>query len=169
MVRLLVAIDGSRGTRLLSPDVYRTMLGRLHRRSRRGADGSHFGLGWDVVLPVGGDFRFSKNGGVPGIHTYVEHMPGGVDWVVLLNGGDRRPGKPSALGYCTKHIRQAIQQTKRWPPRDLFERPRPRPVRPARRWRHCRQEKRLFSNIWPLAANNGQVPRAFCQCHPACP
>ena len=125
MARMLVAIDGSRGTRLLSPDVYRAMLAPPPPPLAARADGSHFGLGWDVVLPVGGDFRFSKNGGVPGIHTYVEHMPGGVDWVVLLNGGDRRPGKPSALGYCTKHIRQAIQQTKRWPPRDLFERPRP--------------------------------------------
>ena len=125
MAKLLVAIDGSRGTRLLSPAVYKEMLAPPPPPLAVRADGSHFGLGWDVVLPVGGDFRFSKNGGVPGIHTYVEHMPGGVDWVVLLNGGDRRPGKPSALGYCTKHIRQAIQQTKRWPPRDLFEHPRP--------------------------------------------
>jgi hypothetical protein len=88
-------------------------------------NGSHFGLGWDVVLAEGGGFRYSKNGGVPGIHTYVEHLPSGVDWVVLLNGGDHRPGQPSALGYCTQRIRRVIQRTTSWPHRDLFEHPRP--------------------------------------------
>ena len=44
-------------------------------------DGSHFGLGWDTVLPTSAGVRYGKNGGVAGISTYVEHDPIGVDWV----------------------------------------------------------------------------------------
>ena len=59
---------------------------------------------------------------MPGIHAYIEHLPGGVDWVVLLNGGEHEQGKPSPLNYCTQRLREAIGRVKRWPQRDLFPR-----------------------------------------------
>ncbi len=122
MARFLTAVDGSRGKAILSPVSYREMLGVPPPPLKARKDGSHFGLGWDVVLPGQEGLRFSKNGGVPGIHAYVEHLPGGLDWVVLLNGGEHAQGKPSPLGYCTKRLREAIQGTDHWPRRDLFER-----------------------------------------------
>ena len=61
-----------------------------------------------MVLRGRDGVRFSKNGGVPGIHAFIEHLPNGVDWVVFLNGGEHQEGKPSPLGYCTKRMREAI-------------------------------------------------------------
>ncbi len=122
MARLLTAVDGSRGKSLLSPASYREMLVVPPAPLKPRKDGSHFGLGWDVVVRGRGGMRFSKNGGVPGIHTYIEHLPNGVDWVVLLNGGEHQEGTPSPLGFCTKRLRKAIEGTVHWPARDLFER-----------------------------------------------
>ncbi len=65
--------------------------------------------------------RYGKNGGVPGISTYVEHDPIGVDWVLLMNGSTSKKG-PKALGHAIPEIRRAIQQIEHWPDRDLFER-----------------------------------------------
>lgn len=121
MARFLTALDGSRGKSLLSPRLYREMLAPPPAPLTPRKNGSHFGLGWDVVLPGRGGPRFSKNGGVPGIHAYIEHLPSGVDWVVLLNGGEREAGKPTPLSYCTQRVREAIGRVNRWPQRDLFQ------------------------------------------------
>ena len=121
MARFLTALDGSRGAPLLVPRVYREMLAPPPPPLVSRKNGSHFGLGWDVVLPGPDGHRFSKNGGVPGIHAYIEHLPGGVDWVVLLNGGEHEAGKPSPLSFCTQHVREAIGRVKHWPQRDLFQ------------------------------------------------
>ena len=85
-------------------------------------NGGHFGLGWDVVLPSGDGIRFSKNGGVPGIHAYIEHLPGGLDWVVLLNGGQhRRTNRPRWASAPSGSARRSSGRTQ-WPQRDLFQR-----------------------------------------------
>ncbi len=54
-------------------------------------NGSWFGLGWDSVRelpdwPHGKGFAYGKDGGVNGVSTWIEHLPGGIDWVVLFNG-----------------------------------------------------------------------------------
>ena len=122
LARFLAAVDGSRGKSLLLPASYREML-----VAPRAAENPQGRLAFRPGLGRGGAraaaaSRFSKNGGVPGIHTYIEHLPDGVDWVVLLNGGEHQEGKPSPLGYCTKRLRKAIEGTVHWPARDLFER-----------------------------------------------
>ena len=122
MARFLTALDGGRGKVLLSPPFYRQMLAAPPAPLKPRENGSHFGLGWDVVLSGSDGIRFSKNGGVAGIHAYIEHLPGGLDWVVLLNGGQHEEDQPSPLGFCTRRLRQAIQGTKGWPQRDLFQR-----------------------------------------------
>src|SRR6202000_68924 len=71
-----------------------------------------FGLGWDSVHPMRDwpynpsdtaqnekerndsveldALAYGKDGGVPGIATWIEHLPGGIDLVILLNGSERR-------------------------------------------------------------------------------
>jgi hypothetical protein len=73
-------------------------------------NGSWFGLGWDRVLSEGQRVDFTKNGGVDGVHTQIEHMPNGTDFVVFLNGsGLKIPNQPDALSAALKQIRQAIR------------------------------------------------------------
>ena len=125
MARFLTAIDGSRGKPLLSRTLYEEMLAPPHAPLKPRANGTHFGLGWDVVRAEHDGIRYSKNGGMPGVHAQIEHLPNGVDWVVLLNGGARLEGEPSVLGYCTKRLRHEIEKISKWPRRDLFKAPRP--------------------------------------------
>jgi N-acyl-D-amino-acid deacylase len=122
LARFLTALDGSHGKPLLAPALQGQMLAAPPPPLKPRENGGHFGLGWDVVLAGGDGVRYSKNGGVPGIHAYIEHLPGGLDWVVLLNGGQHQPDQPSPLGFCAKRLREAIRRTGHWPQRDLFER-----------------------------------------------
>ena len=150
MARFLTALDGSRGAPLLTPRVYREMLAPPPAPLRPRNNGAHFGLGWDVVLPGRDGPRFSKNGGVPGIHAYIEHLPNGVDWVVLLNGGERAAGKPSPLNFCTQRPSQGDR------PRQTLAAARPLPgafpVRPFRRGFACRKgRKRVGCAKVPLS------------------
>ena len=78
------------------------------------------GLGLTTVLPTPAGPRYGKNGGVAGISTFVEHDPGGVDWVLLFNGSGPKKG-PDALAQAIPQIRQAVHDAQQWPKRDLFE------------------------------------------------
>jgi CubicO group peptidase (beta-lactamase class C family) len=51
-------------------------------------NGSAFGLGWDAVARVNGQLTFSKDGGSPGVHTWVEHRADGLDDALFFNGGE---------------------------------------------------------------------------------
>ncbi len=120
MARFMAAIDGSRGGPLLDRALMKQMLAPQPPPLKMRPNGSHFGLGWDTVLRTAEGVRYSKNGGVAGISTYVEHDPIGVDWVLLMNGSSEKKG-PKALGHVIPEIRRAILNVEHWPERDLFE------------------------------------------------
>ncbi len=78
---------------------------------------------------------YGKDGGVPGISTWIEHLPGGIDWVVLFNGSVRhRENHPeeteqpseapqgNALQDARKEVVELLRGVKEWPRGDLFER-----------------------------------------------
>ena len=117
-VRFLCALDGSRGKPALSQQSVKQMLSRLPT-ARPHRDGSYTGLGWDVVQPRDGGFLYHKNGGVPGIATYMEHRPDGVNWALFFNAS---PGAGSAekAGAWRRPIKEAIEKTEQWPDVDLF-------------------------------------------------
>jgi N-acyl-D-amino-acid deacylase len=124
-VRFLTSLDGSRGKRVLSEQAYARMLAPLPSLGRKGG-GRHNGLGWDVVERTRAGVRHSKNGGVPGICTYVEHLPDGVCWAAFFNGnlknaeeGERTRGAGAKAPW--PQIRQVLQKVERWPAINLFE------------------------------------------------
>jgi hypothetical protein len=89
--------------------------------SRRG--GSHVGLGWDFVSEGTRGIQFHKNGVAAGVRTYIEHRGDGIDWVLLLNSdGQVRDQSPAAVEIIDR-VRQAIDATRDWPDRNLFEGP----------------------------------------------
>jgi N-acyl-D-amino-acid deacylase len=69
-------------------------------KAKRG--GPHVGLGWDTaqVFPNGA-YRFSKNGGKPGVEAWLEHLETGIDWALFFNTGAPKEG-PSPLGEARK-------------------------------------------------------------------
>lgn len=124
MAWFLAQVDGSRtGTTFLSADMMQQMLAAPPPTVPVRPNGTWFGLGWDVVRPTPRGPLYQKDGGLPGISTFIQHMPDGTDWVLFLNAtpprGDR--GEPSALRAAMRRIPAAIRAVPSWPDGDLFE------------------------------------------------
>jgi N-acyl-D-amino-acid deacylase len=125
VVRFLCSLDGSRGRHILSPRSLQEMVSAPAPPVKPHADGSHNGLGWDVVRPMPDGVLYQKNGGVAGISTFMEHLPNGVDWAVAFNGsGKVEESDPSGHEHPAspyKPIKDAIQARTHWPTAvDLF-------------------------------------------------
>ena len=54
-------------------------------------------------------YRFSKNGGKPGVEAWLEHLETGIDWALLFNTGAPKDG-PSPMGQARKLIYQSFDQ-----------------------------------------------------------
>ncbi len=123
VVRFLVAIDGSGGKPFLSDAMFEQMVAEPPPPLGPRPNNSWFGLGWDQVRPVGDRCMFSKNGGLPGISTFIQHQADGVDWALLFNARPHHEeGEPALLGAARKEIERAIHETQRWPEVDFFPR-----------------------------------------------
>jgi N-acyl-D-amino-acid deacylase len=122
MARFLTALDGSRGKPFLSEKMTRAMLAPPPPPLGPRKDGSYFGLGWDRVRRTEDGFGYAKNGGLRGVSTWIEHLPGGVNWVLLVNTSVKHSEAPMMATF-EKEIRRAIAETRRWPEIDLFRRP----------------------------------------------
>ncbi|MFO0843189.1 MAG: serine hydrolase domain-containing protein [Gemmataceae bacterium] len=127
-VKFLTSLDGTRGKPVLSGKMIEEMLAPLPTLPKR-PNGSHTGLGWDVVRAAPKGTLYHKNGGVAGISTYMEHLPSGVNWAVLFNGSTGGHPTLSEAGDPTEDgghkdargaIRAAIQKASDWPEVDLF-------------------------------------------------
>jgi N-acyl-D-amino-acid deacylase len=137
LVRFLSAIDGTRVGRkpLLLPGTFAEMLARPEPPLKVRKNGAWFGLGWDVVRkyrnwPHGTDLAYGKNGGLPGTSTWIQHLPGGINWAVFFNGTvPKRPAaehaaeapKGDALSDAQKGVVDLIKNVEEWPEGDLFE------------------------------------------------
>ncbi len=126
-MRFVTALDGSRGRRFLSERSYQQMLAPLPSLGKK-ANERHNGLGWDVVQRSPGGVLYSKNGGVAGIATWIEHMPNGVCWAAFFNGNfkgdDEEAGRRDRKAAAKRPwpiLHEAIEKIDRWPEHDLFD------------------------------------------------
>jgi hypothetical protein len=117
-------------------------------------NGGWFGLGWDTVRVIPNwpynnqqaedataarerdttieNLSYSKNGGLAGISTWIQHLPGGIDWVILFNSS-KATAKPeetehpadapqgNALQDAQKEVVDLLRTVNDWPRGDLFE------------------------------------------------
>lgn len=124
MARLLTAIDGSRtGTPFLSPPMMQAMVSAAPGIPREQGKG-WFGLGWDSVEEVAGGngngdiasrFSWAKDGALPGISTWIHHLPSGVNFAILCNSSAE-----GALAALRPKVLQFINGMRQWPEGDLF-------------------------------------------------
>jgi N-acyl-D-amino-acid deacylase len=159
LAKFLTAIDGTRsGKTFLDAETMKQMLARPEPPLAIRKNGSWFGLGWDAVRempnwPFGpgekaqaasvsdrsGDNKmidnlaYGKDGGLPGVSTWVQHLPGGIDWIVLFNASKRGKENPqdaenpsddpkgNALQDAQKEVLDILRDVKQWPKGDLFE------------------------------------------------
>jgi CubicO group peptidase (beta-lactamase class C family) len=122
LATFLCAVDGSRGKRFLSDEMTKDMLTTPKPPLKVRPAGGYFGLGWDTVLPGTTGFSYSKNGGLPGIRSFIGHIDSGVNWAVVFNGDETRPkGEPDLDTYAIRHVRRMVAETKAWPDNDFFK------------------------------------------------
>jgi N-acyl-D-amino-acid deacylase len=121
LVRFLIALDGARGPRFLSPAMLKAMTAPPAAPIRPRADGSSFGLGWDQVRRTPQGTSYCKGGGLFGVHAHIEHTEGSIDWALLWNGGRRdetvEEGAPDPF---VTTIRQGLDEVELWPEVDYF-------------------------------------------------
>jgi N-acyl-D-amino-acid deacylase len=121
-MRFMTSLDGTRGERVLSKRAYQQMLAPLPSLGKKPNE-RHNGLGWDIVERSQLGVLYSKNGGVAGIATWMEHLPSGVSWAVFFNGnlkGEGDAGK-QAVKKPWPLLRAAIKKVEQWPEHDLFD------------------------------------------------
>jgi N-acyl-D-amino-acid deacylase len=120
LARFLTALDGSHGKPYLSADTVKLMLSPPPPPVPPRSNGSHFGMGWDVVQSFPDGVLYHKGGGLPGTATYIEHRPNGTNWVVLFNASRKKPVDPEWHHEFIGEIRKAADETKGWPGVDFF-------------------------------------------------
>jgi N-acyl-D-amino-acid deacylase len=120
LARFLTAIDGTRGQRFLSEATTRLMFSPPPPPVPPRRNGSHFGMGWDVVHRTRDGLLYHKDGGLEGFATWIEHRPNGVNWVVLFNASRAKPEGPEWHQAFTTAIRRAIDEISNWPAVDYF-------------------------------------------------
>jgi len=128
--RFLTSLSGTGGKSLFSSALRHQMLALPPPplAARRG--GEHLGLGWDAVIEDSRGIQYHKLGSAAGVRVYIEHRPDGIDWVVLLNSDGQAENQPPAAGEIIDKVRRAIDATRDWPDRNLFENPAAAPAAP---------------------------------------
>jgi N-acyl-D-amino-acid deacylase len=113
LVRFVSSVAGSGGSSFLQAETTALMLEyppSLREPGNRKRGAGHVGLGWDTVEKFGnGRYRFSKNGGKPGVQAWLEHLETGIDWAFLFNTGAPKEG-PAPMGQARKLMYQAFGQ-----------------------------------------------------------
>jgi N-acyl-D-amino-acid deacylase len=144
LARFLTAIDGTRtGKTFLDAAMMKQMLARPEPPLEIRKNGAWFGLAWDAVREMPNwpqeengsseHLAYGKDGGLPGISTWIQHLPGGIDWVVLFNASKPRvknqediehPSEApqgNALQDAQKEMVPLLHNVGEWPRGDLFE------------------------------------------------
>lgn len=104
MVRILIAYDAGK---IVSPASRAVMLAPPAPPLRPRADGSAFGLGWDVVLRRKGDPNavfYGKNGGLNGASAWAEHRFDGIAFAAFYNGGNGSGAHRSGLASVERAL-----------------------------------------------------------------
>ncbi len=124
MMRIMTAIDGSRtGTPFLPPAMIEAMLAPAPGIA--GPSPDHWmGLAWDMVQsfpgPNGKRWSYGKDGGLPGVQTYVEHLAIGANYALLINSAPGNANaQPGALRLIQPRLVEFIRQAP-VPDGDLF-------------------------------------------------
>ena len=121
LVKFLTAIDGTRMPGI-SQDSFQQLIAPLPPPMQNNPNGSHFGLGMDSVRMTEEGVTFSKNGGKPGVHCQIIHLPNNTDFCLMLNGGSSPDGtKVNPMTTAIKALRSTLNNVREWPAVDLFQ------------------------------------------------
>ncbi len=119
VMRFMTAIDGSRSKDFLSQRSINQMFRFPPPPYQSKNKSRHFGLGWDMVERSPEGVHYSKNGGLAGTATWMEHFPNGVNLTILFNSTVKGKEEDGPRQWRAP-IREAVQNIKKWPNSNFF-------------------------------------------------
>ncbi len=121
LVRLLTALDGSRGPAFLSDATVQRMTELLPPFAPR-PDGTWYGLGWDYVQTTPQGPIYAKMGRGYGVESWMQHLTDGIDWAMGFNTNlvDLTRTFQPDLEQVEQAIQASIAAVREWPEIDLF-------------------------------------------------
>src|SRR5262249_19197902 len=122
MVRLLTALDGSRGKRLLKEETFKQMLALPPAPLKTRKDGSHNGLGCPTVYLTSQNFSYLHDGSFHGMRTFMKRSAKGVNWALLFNVS-MQPDQNDVqlIKQALQEVQQSVEGIKKYPDVDLFK------------------------------------------------
>jgi N-acyl-D-amino-acid deacylase len=122
IVRVLTALDGSRGQRLLAEKTFNMMTDPPAPPIEPRSNGTYFAPGWDSAGRTEKVVAYQKGGNWFGTRTFAQRTPVGVNWAILMNASlDADPGDAKVLQDAIRDVREAMEKHKAFPDHDLFD------------------------------------------------
>ncbi len=122
MVRILTALDGSRGRPVLSQTSFKAMIDLPPEPLKPRENGTHVGLGWDSVVQTDKGYGYYKDGSWYGMRAFMKRLPNGVTWVLLFNASmNPDPLDMKVAADAVQEVRRALEQLEQLPDVDLFK------------------------------------------------
>ncbi len=122
LVRVLTALDGSRGKPLLGDKVFKQMIAAPPPPLKPRADGTYVGLGWDSAVATDKGFGYFKDGSWAGMRTFMKRKPNGVNWVLLFNASMNPDTVDTKItADAVRDVRDTLEQLEKFPDVDLFK------------------------------------------------
>ena len=122
MVRLVTALDGSRGKPVIKPETFALMTGPPPAPLKTRPDGVYVGLGWDGVLRTDQGVTCFKDGSWFGMRSFMKRQANGVTWVLMFNASMQPDANDVRTATdAVKHIREKLEALEKYPAIDLFD------------------------------------------------
>ena len=127
LLRMVAAVEGLRGSRLLQTESVAEMLARPPAPMKQDTD-NWYGLGWSVrptaTDSTGPDANWSHNGALAGTSTILVRTSGGLSWAALLNAWPPKQHRGKSIHQALDEtLWKAAGEVKTWPEHDLFAEP----------------------------------------------
>jgi N-acyl-D-amino-acid deacylase len=121
LVRVLTALDGSRGKALLSPATMNLMLAPPPPPLKVKADGTFNALGWPAARMGPQGFGYAHDGNFHGMRTFMKRSIRGVNFALLFNVSTQPdPVDAQMITHAVQETRTTIEAMERFPDIDLF-------------------------------------------------
>jgi N-acyl-D-amino-acid deacylase len=121
MVRILTALDGSRGVRLLNNATMKQMLAPPPAPMKSKDDGTYNGLGWPVVYNAPDGFGYAHDGNFHGMRTFMKRSKRGINWALLFNvSAQPDPADAKMVARAVQQTRERVESIEQYPDIDLF-------------------------------------------------
>lgn len=123
LVRVLSALDGSRGKGMLTEKTFKLMLAPPPPPLTKRKDGTHPGLGWPTVyLGPKGTYGYFHDGQFHGMRTFMKRNERGVNWALLFNV-TMQPDQVDAqlLRQAVEEVRRQVDAIGTYPDVDFFK------------------------------------------------